>query len=1106
MPRSPRPGSHKHTAPLTLAQARRLSEQRPRDPHVWKDLGHLQLGSDPEQALASYEQALQLVPEEPQALELVAKAAQKLGQADRAVELIHRALAISPDFAAGHHRLATLYFEKGQFAKALPHIDQALVLSPGDCRMLSRKGLILNRLERHGEAIAVFDTLIEREPGDYSHWNNAANLYKDIGQLATADTYYQKAVALAKRKDVLPYSNRLTSLHYDPERSRDFIFEVCKEWQSRFGPKAVPPRPEVERTPDRCLRIGLVSDGLRQHPVGNMIVGVLEKLPRHQFQLYAYSTSQVCDHLTRRIQASVQQWLAIKHMDDTALAQRIRDDRIDILIDLCGHNAGNRMGAMALQPAPLLVKWVGGLINTTGLDAIDYLLTDRIESPAGEDAFYTEKLIRLPDDYICYDPPPYTPDIRPLPALANGFVTYGCFNNPTKINDVLLARWAELMRATPDSRLLLKGGAFGNAELRAHVQGFMAAQGIAEERVLIEGPVGHKTLLETYNRIDIALDPWPYSGGLTTCEALLMGVPVVTFPGPTFAGRHSATHLVNAGLPELVVHSWEHYQQRVIELASDLPSLARIRSHLREVLMGSPVCDSQRFANHFGTAMRAIWQRHCEGKPVAALTLDTHGQARFDGEAAAVELHHPMAPVKDEGFRFRFQGKVVTLDHGGTLIASAQFVALQRMAAFSTVAFDPASRIDNARHLAQLGELHYYPHAALGDGQPATLYACLDPAMSATLAPLAASGVLAKLALPTLKLDAINGLPAVDWLLLDNLNDSLAVIEHGQRSLADTLLVQARVNFTPTHDQQADVGLISRCLARRGFSFYRLNNLQHQQHASHLVCADALFLPDATRMAALSDNQRLKLAFLLHTAYGARDVAGELLTAIDADLAAQYHKYCQSPSVAPEPVERPRAPMQEPQVTFPAEVAAYVKNLYTQATVILEYGSGGSTLLAANMPGKTVISVENDARWAEDMRAWIANATLPSKPRIYPVDVGETGKWARPKNARHWKKFHTYPLKVWDEPYFEQPDVILIDGRFRIACFVTAYLRATKPVIVLFDDYVDRPHYHVVERLLAPTECVGRMARFDLQPLTQLPRAELTWLVASFNEVAYAEG
>jgi hypothetical protein len=282
-----------------------------------------------------------------------------------------------------------------------------------------------------------------------------------------------------------------------------------------------------------------------------------------------------------------------------------------------------------------------------------------------------------------------------------------------------------------------------------------------------------------------------------------------------------------------------------------------------------------------------------------------------------------------------------------------------------------------------------------------------------------------------------------------------------------------------------------------------LNNLQHQPQASQLLCADALFLPDAARLAALSDNQRLKLAFVLHTVYAAHDVAAQLLAAIDSDLAAQYLKHHQNPCAKVEP---PRAPMQEPQVTFPADVAAYVERLYTQASVILEYGSGGSTLLAAKLPDKRVISVENDARWAEDMQAWIANASLPSRPRIYPVDVGETGKWARPKNARHWKKFHTYPLRVWDEPFFEQPDVILIDGRFRIACFVTAYLRTSKPVIVLFDDYLDRPHYHVVERLLKPSEYVGRMARFDLQPLTELPRGELTWLVASFNEVAYADG
>lgn len=1142
MPKPLRARSHKkHTSPTSgriadtrdITQARRLAQQRPRDPQVWKDLGNLELNVEPERALVSFERALSLLPDDPQALELVAKAAQKLGHADRAQALVLKALGIDPDFSAGHHRLSTLYFEKGQFANALQHIEQALDISPDDCRMQSRKGLILNRLERYSEAIAVFGKLIEREPGDYSHWNNAANLYKDIGQLAKADEFYQKAVSLARRKDVLPYSNRLTSLHYDPERSRDDIFQVCKEWQSRFGPRSVPPRPEVlDRAPNRCLRIGLVSDGLRQHPVGNMIVGVLEKLPRHQFELFAYSTSQVSDHLTRRIRTTVYQWLAIKHMDEPTLAQRIRDDGIDILIDLCGHNAGNRMGAMALQPAPLLVKWVGGLINTTGLDAIDYLLSDSIESPEGEDAFYTEKLIRLPDDYICYDPPPYTPDVKPLPALENGFITYGCFNNPTKVNDVLLAQWAELMRATADSRLLLKGGAFGNSELREHVQAFMAAQGIARERVLVEGPVGHKHLLETYNRIDIALDPWPYSGGLTTCEALLMGVPVVTLPGPTFAGRHSATHLVNAGLPELVVDSWDEYRQRVIGLAGDLKSLSRIRSHLRDVLMRSPVCDSRRFASHFSTAMRAIWQRYCEGKPAAALTLDKEGKARFENEPQAMDIQHPVAPLEEKGFSFKFQGKIVTLDHGATLVASAQFVELQKLGAFSTIVFDPASRVDNAKQLGQLGELHHYPHAALGDGRATTLYACLDPVMTATLEPLG-SRVLAKLALPTLKLDSINGLQSVDWLVLDNLNDSLAVIEHGQGRLADTLLVQARINFTPTHHQQADMGLISRSLTRRGFSFYRLNRLQHtsplpqgenpvQLRASHLVCADALFLPDAARMASLSDNQRLKLAFILHTVYGVHDMATQLIAALDGGLAEQYRKYCQGLSPAqpaptsgrieavaarndePQP-SATQALMQEPQVTFPEDVAAYVKKIYSQASVILEYGSGGSTLIAARMPNKSVISVENDARWAKDMQAWIANADLSSRPLIYPVDVGETGKWARPKNARAWKRFHTYPLKVWDEAFFQEPDVILIDGRFRIACFVTAYLRASKPMIVLFDDYLDRPHYHVVERLLMPTEFVGRMARFDLRPLVQVPRSELTWLVGSYNEVAYAE-
>lgn len=1121
-PQRARPPQPRSPATLDLAQARRLCQRRPDDADAWQTLGNLQLSAEPEQALASFEHALHLLPDDPQALELVAKAAQKLGDAERAESLATRALDLAPDFGPAHHRLATLYFEKGRFEPALRHIDQALAQQPDNCRLLSRKGLVLNRLDRHGEAIDVFRTLIQREPADYSHWNNQANLYKDIGQLDLADQHYRKAIELAGRKDVLPYSNRLTTLHYDPRQSREYIFEVCKEWQARFGPASVPPRPRPDDlAPDRLLRVGLVSDGLRQHPVGNMIVGVLEQLPRHQFQLLAYSSSQVNDHLTRRIRACVTDWRAIRHMDSAQLARQVQDDRIDILIDLSGHNAGNRMGTMALQPAPLLVKWVGGLINTTGLDAIDYLLSDAIESPPGEDAFYTEKLIRLPDDYICYDPPPYAPDTKALPALGNGFVTFGCFNNPTKVNDELLGHWADVLLAVPDSRLLLKGGAFANPELREHVQAVLGERGIAAHRVMVEGPVGHRDLLDSYNRVDIALDPWPYSGGLTTCEALLMGVPVVTLPGPTFAGRHSATHLVNAGLPELVVDSWDAYVQRAAGLAGDLNNLALIRSFLRRVLMNSPVCDAPRFANHLGTALRAIWQRYCAEQPAAALHLDKEGHAFFEGDAEPVALQHPPAPARDEGFSFRFQGRIVALDHGATLLASPRFVALQRLGVLSTIAFDPASRIGNARQLAELGELHYYANTALGDGHTATLHACLDPALSATLEPLPTANqgpapqVLARLPVPTIRLDVIEGLETVDWLLLDNLNDSLALLEHGRRTLADTLLVQARIAFVPSHAGQADLAALSQRLAALGFVFHRLHDLKHQAPedssafaASGMVCADALFLPDAQRLARLDENRRRKLAFLLHTVYDAKDVALQLLQDLDGEAATRYVRHCRLDAAAPLPVA-PAAverPFEEPQLTFPAEVGRYVRTLYSRASVILEYGSGGSTILAGRLPGKTVITVENDLRWAKGMQRWIEGADLPSPPRIHTVDVGPTGAWARPKDARAWKRFHQYPLQVWDEPFFQQPDVILIDGRFRIACFVTACLRVTRPTIVLFDDYLDRPHYHVVERLVKPTEYVGRMARFDVQPMAGVPREELTWLVASFNEVAYSGG
>lgn len=947
--------------PLNKTQAQQMIRRSPQQVAGWKALGNCLIKEGQyEEARDALEKARTLAGNNHEVLILLSMTEATLGDIRAAQILAEKAVEICPEHVDGRCQLARVYYERSRYEEALQQVEHALQLAPNRDDTLERKALILTKMYRYQEAIALFKELTHRRPDYYAFWNNIANLLKDIGQLDEADAYYQKSIRLADNTPI-PYSNRLTTLHYNPAISREVIFEACKEWESRYAPQNIPPRPRpTDLSSQRRLRIGMVSDGFRNHPVGRMITLMLEYLPRQEFELFAYSTNNAEDPLTHRIQQSVSQWASIAHLSDEKFTKRIRDEQIDILIDLAGHNAGNRMRTMAMQPAPLLVKWVGGLINTTGLSAIDYLLSDRIESPPGEDVFYTEKLIRLPDDYICFTPPEYVPEIGNLPALENGHITLGCFNNPTKINEVVLTEWARIMHELPNSRLLLKGMQYNSEDLCQQVRAIMAEQGIEAERLLIEGPSPHRELLQTYNRIDIALDPWPYSGGLTTCEAFLMGVPVVSLPGPTFAGRHSATHLVNAGMPELVVDSWDEYRARVLELASDLDSLSTIRRHLREVLLQSPVCDGPRFAKNFTIAMRAIWQRYCEGKQPAALTLDQEGQAWFEGDSQPMQLQHPTpaAGSEENAFNFAFKGKVVTLDNGALLVGTTGFSSLQKLGAFATIAFDPTSKVTNAAQLQAAGELHHFPHVTLGDGREGTLSACLDPAMNATLEPLPAdqqlpgnqeaTQVIAKLPITTLRLDDIEGLENIDWLLLDNMNDSLAILENGEKALANTLLVQVRVNFSPTHKNQPELTQISHWLSRHGFSFYRLNNLQHYSHlprrddllkqqATQLVSADAIFIQSPHRLEHLGPQQKSKLAFILHTVYQMHDLALSILESADAQNGEKYLEstgYLEKPlpptNVAPLP--RIYLNLSRPKVCI--GIPAYNEEMYIRETLL----------------------------------------------------------------------------------------------------------------------------------------------------------------------------
>jgi len=290
------------------------------------------------------------------------------------------------------------------------------------------------------------------------------------------------------------------------------------------------------------------------------------------------------------------------------LAEQIRADQIDILFDLAGHTARNRLLVFARKPASIQITWIG-YEGTTGLAAMDYILADRCAIPEGVEKYYREKVLRLPEVYVCYAPPADAPAVGPLPALTRGQVTFGSFNNLAKINPQVVAAWAEILRRVPEARLVLKYRGLNDAGTRCRYTELFAAQGIESARLELLAWSAYAEMLAEYQRIDIALDPFPFSGGVTTCEALWMGIPVITWPGETFAGRHSLSHLSNIGLTETIARDLDEYVKLAAALAGDLSRLARIRAGLREQVASSPLCDGERFAANLMSLLRAVWSQ-----------------------------------------------------------------------------------------------------------------------------------------------------------------------------------------------------------------------------------------------------------------------------------------------------------------------------------------------------------------------------------------------------------------------------------------------------------------------------------------------------------------
>jgi predicted O-linked N-acetylglucosamine transferase (SPINDLY family) len=535
---------------------------------------------------------------------------ERLGRRSEAIDVLEAATELAPDKLAAMRLLGGVLARSSQVRRAEQVLRRVSELDPENPLVRNDHAVVLMRLHKHAEARAILRDILDRHGPRTAVLCNLANATACLGEQEEAVAIARRAIT-ADPKAVLPRRALCNTLPYrDGTRGADLL-AAMRECSSVLPRVAHPPM-ENSPDPDRPLIVGLLSGTLRSHPVGWLTIAGIEALDPDQFRLVCLTDHGAPDDpIARRYRAAARDWIEIDRLDDTALTTLAREQGIDILIDLGGYGDAARMSACANRLAPVQIKWVGMQAHSSGLPEMDWFLTDRWETPEGFESLYSERLLRLPNGYVCYSPPPHAPDVVPLPALTNDFVTFGCFNNLAKITPRVIETWAEILKRIPTARLVLKTHQLSDPMTANRFVGDFAVHGIVGERIELRGSSGHRTFMGEYGDVDLVLDPFPYSGGLTTCEALWMGVPTITLPGEIFASRHSASHMSNAGLPDWVAGSLEAYVEMAVARAGDLAALTTLRAGMRDKVRRSPLCDATQFGRNLGEALRHVWVLWC---------------------------------------------------------------------------------------------------------------------------------------------------------------------------------------------------------------------------------------------------------------------------------------------------------------------------------------------------------------------------------------------------------------------------------------------------------------------------------------------------------------
>lgn len=596
---------------------------------------------DLDAAVVAFQRAIDLRPSSPSGYSNLGLALLKQKKFVEAIAALRRAVLLAPTHALIQFNLGNALRESGEIDEAIIAYERAIQLSPGLQKAYLNLGAAKADQGKLDEAIIAYENAIKCDGGYAKAHYNLANALRDVGQVDAAIEAYGRAIlhdpshvdasinkgnllkdvarhdeslgcfeaALAlEPENQLAHSNLLYGLYFHPGYDTASIAQHVQNWNERFArPLHESSEPlNNDANPDRRLRVGYVSPDFREHAESFFTVPLLAHHCHEMFEVFCYSNARKRDGMTDQIRAYADVWREVRNESDESLARIIREDRIDILVDLSMHMAGNRAMVFARKPAPVRVCWLA-YPGSMGSDTVDYRITDSFLDPIGSDVpAGAERSIHLPGCWVAYNP---LIDLPPRPPEQIGVIRFGSLNNPCKLNEPLLRLWAKVLHANPDSELTLSAL---SAAHRNHIVHFMQSLGIREERLGFIGRLKRPQYLRTYDQIDIALDPLPYNGITTSCDALYMGVPLLTLAGKTATGRAGKGMLTAIGLSELVAHDPDEFVQRATELANDWPRLIDLRKDLRERMARSPLMDWPNFARNMESAYRQMWYGWCK--------------------------------------------------------------------------------------------------------------------------------------------------------------------------------------------------------------------------------------------------------------------------------------------------------------------------------------------------------------------------------------------------------------------------------------------------------------------------------------------------------------